>query len=53
MDDLPNVPDALREKLVEIDRDSRTASGFTTRDWMLLLLTGVVFPVTLIWWGAQ
>lgn len=52
MAELPNIPRALHEKLVEIDRDSRTAAGFTGRDWFLLLLTGVVFPAALIWWGA-
>ncbi|MBP9181631.1 MAG: hypothetical protein KBF78_00755 [Fuscovulum sp.] len=53
MADLPNVPIALRAKLEEIDRDSRLAAGFTGKDWLLLLLTGVVFPAALIWWGAQ
>lgn len=42
----------LREKLDEIHAESATTQGFTRTDWLLLGLTGIVFPLLLIWWGA-
>lgn len=48
----PELPRALHDKLLLIEKESLGAKGFTSSDWFLLALTGAILPALLLWWGA-
>lgn len=45
------LPPELERRIKELEKSENQGSGFTTMDWILLLLTGVIGPVALLAWG--
>ncbi|GJL81358.1 MAG: hypothetical protein DHS20C01_09920 [marine bacterium B5-7] len=41
----------LESRISNLEKPENQGAGFTGRDWLLLILTGVVFPVLLLIWG--
>ena len=44
-------PAELERRIAELEQPENQGSGFTAIDWLLLLLTGIVGPALLLWWG--
>lgn len=44
-------PPELERRIQELEKPEGQGSGFTSSDWLFLLLTGVVGPVLLLVWG--
>jgi len=45
------LPRELERRISELEDPANQGSGFTALDWILLLLTGVIGPGLLLWWG--
>jgi len=45
------LPAELERRISELENPANQGSGFSGMDWMLLLLTGIVAPAILLWWG--
>ena len=45
------LPAGLEARIVELEKPENQGGGFTAGDWALLLLTGVVLPAALLYWG--
>lgn len=41
----------LESRISELENPENQGAGFTGLDWVLLALTGVIFPVLLLIWG--
>lgn len=41
----------LEHRIQELEKIENQGAGFTGKDWVLLLLTGVILPVLLLIWG--
>jgi hypothetical protein len=44
-------PPELERRISELEKMENQGTGFTGMDWALLLLTGVICPILLLWWG--
>jgi hypothetical protein len=45
------LPPELERRITELEDPSNQGAGFTGLDWALLLLTGVIGPAALLFWG--
>lgn len=45
------LPPELEQRLKEVQAAADQEPGFVGRDWVILLLTGIVGPVILLLWG--
>jgi len=45
------LPPELERRISEVEKPENQGSGFTTVDWILLAITGVIGPGLLLIWG--
>jgi hypothetical protein len=45
------LPAGLEARITELEQPENQGEGFSGGDWMLLLLTGVILPAALLYWG--
>lgn len=48
---MANLPPELERRIAELENPANQGAGFTALDWLLLLLTGVIGPGLILWWG--
>ncbi|WP_272011576.1 hypothetical protein [Roseovarius sp. ZX-A-9] len=41
----------LERRLAQVEREAETSPLLAAKDWLFLLLAGVVFPALLLIWG--
>jgi hypothetical protein len=45
------LPPELEQRLKEVQAAADKEPGFTGRDWLILLLSGIIGPIALLLWG--
>lgn len=45
------LPPELERRIKELEDPANQGEGFTSLDWGLLALTGIILPVVLLIWG--
>lgn len=48
---MTELPAELERRLAELERPENQGGGFTAGDWIFLIVSGIVAPILLLWWG--
>lgn len=46
-----NLAPELVRRLEQVEREAQDSPKLGSRDWLFLILSGIVFPVLLLVWG--
>lgn len=47
------MPDELDRRITELEQQDLSDRGLKGADWLVLLATGVLLPIVVLFWGAS